>query len=171
MGISDDGAWWQLDKFEAFPSGANSVVELWVLGDEVTTSGNCELVGQADAPPIVAPPAQQPSTTPADDSDDTGNDTSPPDTIPEDSPDPIVRYWFENLERARGRLVQCANIFWHVEYVSAMYLVGAESQPVPLAGISGSYQVCPRVSTTYYLRIQYTDGTREDFPIFIRRGN
>jgi hypothetical protein len=167
-GISDDGLWWQLDKYEAFPSGANSVVELWVNVDVVTTNGDCFLIGNAAAPPIIAPPVGQPNP-PSDDDDD-----KPPPAATEDVHEPIVIYHTEEVPPS-GRVTSstpiCTNIFWHIEYVSAVYLIGASSQPVPLSGITGSYQVCPRITTTYYIRIVYTDGSQEDFPVVVHRAN
>jgi hypothetical protein len=164
-GISDDGEWWQVDKFEAFPSGANSVVELWVRVDEVTATGDCSLIGAADAPPIIAPPqGVTVSPTPGDDDDE------PIIVVTEELNEPIVTYSLEDVESSSSRF-QCTNINWYVEYVGAMYLVGDSPQPVPLAGIRGSYEVCPHVTTTYYLRIVYTNGTQEDFPIVVRRAS
>ena len=162
-GVSDDGEWWQLDKFEAFPSGANSVVELWVHVNDVTATGDCDNVGEASAPPIIAPP-QSPSVspTPSDDTDE------PIVIITEDAPEPIIQIWTTDVEGSSSRIA-CTNINWHIEYVSAMYLVGASPQPEPLSGITGSYQVCPRVTTTYYIRVVYTDGSQEDFPVVVRR--
>lgn len=164
-GVSDDGEWWQLDKFEAFPSGANSVVELWVLADEVTASGDCSSISFAAAPPIVAPPPAAQNATPDTSTAGTGDNTNS-----ENVQEPIVEYWTQDVV-SRRIAVKCTDIFWHVEYVSAMYLVGDEPQPVPLAGITGSYRVCGITSQTYYLRIVYTDGSQQDFPIFVRRGN
>ena len=161
-GVSDDGEWWQLDKFEAFPSGANSVVELWVHVDDVVASGDCANIGAADAPPIIAPPQPQTaSPTPSDDTDE------PIVIITEDAPEPIIQIWTEDVEGSNR--IACTNINWHIEYVSAMYLVGASPQPQPLSGITGSYEVCPRVTTTYYIRIVYTDGSQEDFPVVVHR--
>jgi hypothetical protein len=163
-GVSDDGEWWQLDKFEAFPSGANSVVELWVNVNDVTATGDCANVGAADAPPIIAPPQPQSvSPTPSDDTDE------PIVIITEDVPEPIIQIWTTEVEGSSR--IACTNINWHIEYVSAMYLVGASPQPQPLSGINGSVQVCPRVTTTYYIRIVYTDGSQEDFPVVVRRAN
>lgn len=55
----DDGnIWFKLDKAEAAPK--SSANEIWVSSDNVTTSGDCESVVDADAPPVVpivnAPP-------------------------------------------------------------------------------------------------------------------
>jgi hypothetical protein len=168
-GISDDGEWWQVDKFEAFPSGANSVVELWVRVDEVSATGDCSLIGTAAAPSIIAPPQGiTVSPTPRGDT-----------VVTEETNEPIVTYWVEDVDDSSGSefateessFESCSTINWYVEYVSAMYLVGDSPQPVPLAGIRGSYEVCPHITTTYYLRIVYTDGTQEDFPIVVRRAS
>ena len=44
--------WWQLSKFEV-SSSASSVNELWVLESDVVEQGDCALVIDADAPPII----------------------------------------------------------------------------------------------------------------------
>ena len=168
-GISDDGEWWQVDKHEAFPSGANSVVELWVRVDEVTATGDCALIGAADAPAIIAPPSQPLtiSPTPTDEGDE------PISVATEEAQEPIVEIWTEDVDgsssSATSTFETCTNINWYIEYVSAMYLIGDSPQPVPLAGITGSYQVCPHITTTYYIRVVYTDGTQEDFPVVVHR--
>jgi hypothetical protein len=170
-GISDDGEWWQVDKYEAFPSGANSVVELWVRVDEVTATGDCSLIGTADAPSIIAPPQGiTVSPTPHDDEERIV-------VVTEELNEPIVTYWVEDIDDSSGSEFAteessfefCSNINWYIEYVSAMYLVGDGSQPVPLAGIRGSYEVCPHVTTTYYIRVVYSDGSQEDFPVVVHR--
>ncbi|MDX2160408.1 MAG: hypothetical protein SF162_03690 [bacterium] len=52
--------WYQLIKAEAAPQSA--AAEIWVLADEVESQGDCDVIGQADAPPVIpilnAPPAQ-----------------------------------------------------------------------------------------------------------------
>lgn len=48
----EDGAiWYQLDKAEAAPQSAAN--EIWVLAEEVEAVGDCDLVGETTAPPIV----------------------------------------------------------------------------------------------------------------------
>lgn len=49
---ADDGSlWFQLDKAEAAP--ASAAAEAWVAAEDVDTSGNCDALGEADAPPVV----------------------------------------------------------------------------------------------------------------------
>lgn len=49
---ADDGSvWYQLDKDEAAPTSAAN--EIWIAADDVESTGDCDLVGDASAPPIV----------------------------------------------------------------------------------------------------------------------
>ncbi|MDQ7025179.1 MAG: hypothetical protein Q9P01_03110 [Anaerolineae bacterium] len=161
-GISDDGEWWQLDKFEAFPSGADLVLELWVRVDEVTARGDCDSIGATDAPPIIAPPQpQRPSPTPSE------GGGIPPIVVTEETQEPIVTYWTEDV--STSHFETCTNINWYIEFVSAVHLVGDGAGLVPLSGITGSYQVCPSITTTYYIRVTYPDGFQEDFPVTVLR--
>lgn len=47
----DSNIWFKLEKEEAAPRSAAN--EIWVLSDSVTTSGDCDLVVDAEAPPVV----------------------------------------------------------------------------------------------------------------------
>jgi hypothetical protein len=52
QGVADDESlWWRLDKEEVGPDRA--AAEFWVAQDQVTATGSCEQVAQADAPPII----------------------------------------------------------------------------------------------------------------------
>lgn len=67
--VLDDGSvWFQLDKAEAAPQGT-AAAELWVNAEDVTATGSCDQVGEANAPPVipisVAPPPS-PADAPAD---------------------------------------------------------------------------------------------------------
>ncbi|MBL8145135.1 MAG: hypothetical protein JNL34_02010 [Anaerolineae bacterium] len=57
--LNDGSVWFQLDKAEAAPQGS-AAAELWVIADAVETSGDCDQVGETNAPPVipisVAPP-------------------------------------------------------------------------------------------------------------------
>lgn len=57
--LDDGSVWFQLDKAEAAPNGT-AAAELWVNEENVTTSGDCDQVGDTNAPPVipisVAPP-------------------------------------------------------------------------------------------------------------------
>jgi hypothetical protein len=148
-GVSDDGLWWQLDKFEAFPAGADSVLELWVAVADVTTSGDCSGIQSASAPPIVAPVQPTAATT------EEANVSTDPQAR--------INYWADNYVLNSDN--PCTNINWDIEYVNAIYLVEASLGTIPLTGISNSYWVCPSGTTTYYIRVIYNDRSSQDFPI------
>lgn len=66
--VADDGGvWYQLDKSQAAPTTAAN--EIWVAAEDVETSGDCDMVGEVTAPPVIRaanPPAQpQPTSAPA----------------------------------------------------------------------------------------------------------
>ncbi len=63
---NDGSVWYQLDKAEVAPNAG--AAEAWVAQDDVDTTGDCEAVTDADAPPIVpiqqaAPPAANPDNS------------------------------------------------------------------------------------------------------------
>ncbi len=64
--LDDGSVWYQLDKSEAAPKGT-AAAQLWVSADAVTTSGDCDQVGDTAAPPVipgvVAPPTAQPGSS------------------------------------------------------------------------------------------------------------
>jgi hypothetical protein len=168
-GISSDGQWWQLDKFEAFPSGANSVNELWVNVDDVEESGDCLSISTEAAPPIVRPPREAPTAVPTEAESDqpaTGGITPQPPT--EEVVEPIIDYWADDTSVNRSN--PCTNINWYIEHVNAVYLSGGGLGQVPLSGISGSYEVCPQTTTTYTIQVVYQDGSTGNFRITIRYG-
>ena len=60
--LDNSDVWYQLDKAQAAPNGT-AAAELWVAAEQVDTHGDCDHVGETDAPPIipgsVAPPPPQ----------------------------------------------------------------------------------------------------------------
>jgi hypothetical protein len=58
--LDDGSVWYQLDKAEAAPQGT-AASELWVNAENVSATGDCDTVGETNAPPVipisVAPPA------------------------------------------------------------------------------------------------------------------
>lgn len=77
---TDDGdLWYQLDKAEVAPD--SSAAELWVAQAEVEETGDCDLVADAAAPPII-PGAQRPPATTGDSTggDSGGDSGGAPDT-------------------------------------------------------------------------------------------
>lgn len=71
--LDDGSVWYQLDLNEAAPNGT-AAAELWVFEEDVTLSGDCENVGDTDAPPIIRA-APQTVTQPQ------GDGSTPPQTI------------------------------------------------------------------------------------------
>lgn len=67
----DDGTvWFQLDKEEAAPGRA--INEAWVAADGLMTTGACDNVADASAPPIIPIAPSAPQNPPADDGGDGG---------------------------------------------------------------------------------------------------
>jgi hypothetical protein len=73
--LSDGSLWWRLDM------DTGSANELWVADTDVETTGNCELVQDVDAPPLIFGP---PPAPPATGGEDTGEaaPTPNPSKIP-----------------------------------------------------------------------------------------
>lgn len=67
------GIWYQLDKEEAAPGRA--INEAWVAASDVDSTGDCENIAEADAPPIIPITSSVPATT----NDEGGDDgVAPP---------------------------------------------------------------------------------------------
>ncbi len=79
----DDGSqWWRIEE------NYDEVNELWVADKDVITSGDCAAIGQASAPPIVAPAPgyapQQPTAIPPSNNDQ-GSSAPAPTAAPADT--------------------------------------------------------------------------------------
>lgn len=73
--VTDDGSvWYQLDKMQAAPRSAAN--EVWVAQGDVFEEGDCERVGETDAPPII--PAAPRAPAPGGGSGDSGGGGSAP---------------------------------------------------------------------------------------------
>jgi hypothetical protein len=125
---SDQSLWWQLE--------ISGVPQAWVLQDDMQTSGDCAQVGQAAAPPIVVPhpPAATEGPTP-------------------EGATPVPASISFYADRYTINYYECANIYWDVEGIQAVYYQGK--------GVVGhSYSTeCPLRTTRYELMVVLLDGT------------
>ncbi len=147
--------WWQLDKFQAFPQGANSVLELWVAEDQVTEQGGCDQVVDADAPPIIQPPTGPPDPVTTEEPIDNGN------YIP-----PIVTFMAEDDMILYGT---CTNLLATVEYISSAFVSGPGMiDDVTVEGPVWSTVVCPPFTFgTYTYVMDVFDLRGELFQYFV----
>ncbi len=114
--IINEATWWQLNKFEV-TSAANSVNELWVAESDVTEAGNCELVIDVDAPPIIRiPPTAAPQPTAA----PTNAQISPTPGIVL-AVEPSV---FISVDDDDIMMGECTLVFVNIEFISAAYFDG-----------------------------------------------
>jgi heat shock protein HslJ/uncharacterized protein YraI len=137
VGRSADGLWWAA-SVPAAPAGIG-----WVSAAYVDVSNT------QDVPVIAAPPPPPPTPTP----------------VPPATPTPEVSFTADSTSLAQG---QCTTLRWQVENIQAVWLYpqGRPYQEFPVTG-TGSQEVCPGTTTTYVLRVLYTDGSVELFPITI----
>jgi ABC-type amino acid transport substrate-binding protein len=85
----------------------------------------------------------------------------PPTPVPQPSPTPApgVAFWADSYQLQGG---QCTGIHWDVQNVQAVYFY-QQGQSWENNGVTGKEDrtVCPTQSTTYYLRVEYTNGAVE----------
>jgi ABC-type amino acid transport substrate-binding protein/putative hemolysin len=91
----------------------------------------------------------------------------PPTAVPAPTktPQPGVSYWADSYQLKAN---QCTYVHWSVQGVKEIYFYqeGQSWQGHPATG-KEDRQVCPAQSTTYYLRVVYTNGTDETLPLRI----
>jgi len=82
--------------------------------------------------------------------------TPTPTMMPTSTPNPYVRFWADKTDLIAG---ECATLYWQTQDVLAVHLDGL--------GVSGDSQrrFCPCVTERHILRVQYLNGTTEDFEI------
>ena len=150
---SDGSIWWRLDKSEVAPrSSAN---EIWVADSLVTTTGDCDEVGTASAPPIIRAP-QVPSTG-TDARPDTGSE--PPVAQPDPPAGSTVEFYADPYYTIY--FGECTTLYWNVTNVTGLTF---ENQPV---AFQNNIQVCPEFTTTYTLRVILNSGDTQDYTITI----
>lgn len=144
--IVNEQIWWQLDKFEV-SSAASSVLELWVAESLVTEQGNCEIVIDVDAPPIIRIPptaAPLPTVTPT-----LGRITDPnltPEIVP--AVEPFINIEVEDSLIMMG---ECTFIYVDIEFISAGYFSGPGSvSDTTIEGPQWDVEVCPPNSIGIY---------------------
>jgi hypothetical protein len=100
--------------------------------------------------PTVTPGTPSPSPTP------TATPEPGATAAPTATPAPYVNFWADETDVQAG---DCATVQWQTEHVLATYLDGA--------GVSGqgAKSYCPCETETHTLRVDYRDGTSEEFEI------
>lgn len=145
--LSDGQVWWQLDKSEAAPTSQAN--QTWVADSEVTTTGDCDQVGDASAPPIIRAP-QQPVRT-EEPSDGSG---ASPATTQEPQPEPPAGSTIEFYADPYYFIYfgECTTLYWNVTNVTG---VSFEGNPV---AFQNNIPVCPEFTTTYTLEVILNSG-------------
>jgi hypothetical protein len=125
----DGSLWWQIQ--------VPGVAEAWVLQSDVTSSGECQNVGQSAAPPLILP---HPTAVPTQEGQPSGGPTEPPMSI---------SFYADSYTTSPGKPV---TITWSVDGIKEVYFQGV--------GVTGheSRVVYPRETTTYTLRVITLDG-------------
>ncbi|NDJ77983.1 MAG: FecR domain-containing protein [Chloroflexi bacterium] len=133
---SDGSLWWQID--------IPAYEQAWVDQAEVVASGNCDLVGDVAAPPIVAPPPPGPG--PSDD-DDSGDD------------DGGLEDYYVSFVADRYRIVEgeCVTVSWDVRGIREVYYMGEG-----VVG-QGARVECPYDTAVYRLLVVRVDGAQVEY--------
>jgi hypothetical protein len=149
---ADGSLWWQIQ--------VAGIPQAWVLQADVLTSGNCQAVPQATAPPIIVPVAPQPPHVPAPaQPGGTPIPSGPPPAVTVEPPMSVSFY--ADRYTISLRLQQCATVYWSVQGIREVYYQGA--------GVTGqgSQRECPRQTTTYTLTVVTLEGQRINYTLTI----
>lgn len=159
LGVDDSHEWWRVDKDIAAPGKA--INEAWVAAADVTTSGDCDAVGVAAAPPLIPIVQQPPVTTSLDTTEEAAN---PPVEEPPAGgwswTNPRITFWADDENINRGT---CTAIRWDTEFIVSVYLSGgSQFNNEGVIGVD-SRNVCPTNTATYTLLVNTRNGqvTRE----------
>ena len=110
--------WWQLNKFEA-SSNASAVNELWVIESEVEEQGDCALVIDVDAPPIIR---ISPTSPPQPTVDTTIRITATPTPL---GIVPAVEPYIQiSVEDSLLKMGECTLVFVDIEFISGAFFNG-----------------------------------------------
>jgi hypothetical protein len=148
--------WWNVQPPDYIPAEAD---RYWVLAADVTDAGDCTLVPETAAPPVVAPQQPQPSVP-----------TPGPVSVPTRGPAPATSVptqravsvsFYADRYTVNPRRQECATIFWAVEGIMEVYYQGR--------GVTGqgSSVECPLQTTTYTLTVTLLDGTTRQYNVTI----
>ena len=134
--VVDNRIWWQVDKYQAYPSGADMVMELWVPEDQVVEQGACEQVVDVDAPPIIKPP---PTPAPRQTAVPQTDFIAPPQTHFQD---PIVSLTVD--DSSLSSYEECTKARVYVEYIDKAYFDGpGRVKDRSVEGPVWSTKICP----------------------------
>jgi hypothetical protein len=144
---ASDNLWWKIQPPDFNPGEAD---RYWVLAEDVEETGDCALVLDAPASPLIGgqpvqpPQPQQPAATPI-------PGVTPLPSVPTTVPAYISFY--ADRTTVNVRLKECATIYWETEGIREVYYQGR--------GVTGYGSVveCPTVTTTYTLRVILVDGS------------
>jgi len=110
--------WWQLSKFEV-SSSASSVNELWVAETDVVEQGDCGIVIDVDAPPIIR---ISPTSPPQPTVDTTIRITPSPTSIGiVPAVEPYIQIMVEDSLVLAG---ECTTVFVDIEFISGAFFNG-----------------------------------------------
>jgi hypothetical protein len=167
---SDGHLWWKIQPPGFNPAEAD---RYWVLADDVDEVGDCALVADAAASPIVAPQPTQPGvptlvpTIPP----SRPTETPPPTRVPTEpalptrvptepalptrvpTKIPILVSFYADRYTINPRQKECATVYWEVTGSKEVYYEGNA-----VAG-RGSVVECPMQTTTYTLTVGLVDGS------------
>lgn len=156
--FTDEGGnlWWKIQPPGFNPAEAD---RYWVLADDVDEAGDCTLITETVASPIIAPPPPQLVVTPL-------IPTLPPDqptevvpptemaaptSVPTDTP--VLISFYADRYTVDPRQKECATIYWEVEGSQQVYYENVA------VGRRGSRVECPMQTTTYTLTVVLAKGS------------
>lgn len=115
--IVQEEIWWRLEKSQV-TSRPNSVNEVWVAESDVAESGDCDLVIDVDAPPVVRP---QPTAAPLPTATPTGSLIIEPTSGFVPAVEPVIFLSALDDDIFEG---ECTDVIVRVEFVTEAYFDG-----------------------------------------------
>ena len=142
--IVEEETWWRIEKSQV-TSRPNSVNELWVAAVDVTENGDCDLVIDVDAPPIVRP---QPTAAPLPTATPTGITIIEPTSEFVPAVEPVIFLSAVDDDILMG---ECTDVIVNVEFITEAYFDGpgfiADNT---VEGPSWITEVCPPDEIGFY---------------------
>ncbi len=155
-GKNPDGAWWQI----VYPPGGPQ--RAWIYAP-FTRPSNTENVPVVETP-VPPTPTYTPTITPTATASPTYTPTPTPSSTATPTPTPttgIVPIAEFGATKTTIDPGECITLKWHIEYVTAAYLIGGEFSNLGVTGPFGSIDTCPTSTTLYILRVETTIGPIE----------
>ncbi len=139
VGRNADSSWWQI----SFEGGT-----AWIA--DIVVNANSEAYNA----PVASAPPPPPTNTPV--------PVTPTPTQPAASATPTNGFWADRTSINKG---ECTTLRWSFSDIKAIYINLGSGEQATVG--TGSEQVCPTGTTTYYIRIVKQDDSSQTFSVTV----